>query len=441
VAPNPYLYDMSHTVIIGNGITGITAALTLRQQSAQARITIISGETPYPVARTALMYVYLGQLQPRHLQLYEPWFWQENRLDLLQATVTHLAPEEKSLILEDGTQLTYDQLLLATGSTYHRFYLPGIEAKGVQGLYSWQDLDLMEQNTKGVTKAVIAGGGLIGVEMAEMLRSRGIEVTMLVRETHYWGNNLPTEEATLIARHLKEQGIHVRLETEVAEVLADENGHVRAVRTQTGEELTCQFVGMAIGVKPQIDLAKAAGLETARGILVNEFLETNVPGIYAAGDCAEFREPPLGQVAVEQLWYTGRLQGETVGMTLAGRRTPYARGVWFNSAKFFEVEYQSYGPVPARHPEGIASLLWQNPKKGQSLRIYFRQQDQAVTGFNLLNIRFRQEVCERWIKQEAKLETVIPQLKLAAFDAEFHRLPQKEIFNVYQEYLTTRAAH
>ncbi|WP_048919788.1 NAD(P)/FAD-dependent oxidoreductase [Rufibacter radiotolerans] len=431
---------MSHTVIIGNGITGITAALTLRRQSPQARITVISGETPYPIARTALMYVYMGQLQPRHLQLYEPWFWQENKFELLQTVVTKISPEEKTLKLEDSSFLPYDQLLLATGSTYHRFYLPGLEAKGVQGLYSWQDLELMELNTRGVSRAVIAGGGLIGVEMAEMLRSRGVRVTMLVRETHYWGNNLPPEEATFIVQHLREQGVEVLLETELAEVLSDEKGHVRAVRTQQGQEITCQFVGMAIGVQPQVNLAKSAGLDTARGILVNEFLETNVPGIYAAGDCAEFREPPLGQAPVEQLWYTGRLQGETVGMTLSGRRTTYARGVWFNSAKFFEVEYQSYGPVPARHPEGISSLLWQNPKKWQSLRIYFRQEDQTVTGFNLLNIRFRQEVCERWIKEKATLETVVPHLKLAAFDPEFHRLPQREIFNVYQEYLTNRSA-
>ncbi|GGK86879.1 NAD(P)/FAD-dependent oxidoreductase [Rufibacter glacialis] len=430
---------MSHTVIIGNGITGITAAITLRRQSPQEHITIISSETPYPIARTALMYVYMGQLLPQHLDLYENWFWHENKLNLLQAEVVGITPEDKHLSLDNGTTLLYDQLLLATGSTYHRFYLPGLEAKGVQGLYSWQDLGLMEENTKGIQEAVVAGGGLIGVEMAEMLRTRGINVTMLVRDAHYWGNNLPPEEASIIARHLQEQGVTLLLETEMTEVLADDQGHVRAVLTSRGEEVPCQFVGMAIGVRPRVALAQEAGLETKLGILVNDYLETDLPYIYAAGDCAQFRDPSPGQPAVEQLWYTGRMQGETVGMTLSGKRTKYARGIWFNSAKFFEVEYQSYGQVPARHPAGIASLFWQHPSKHQSIRLYFRRHDQAVTGFNLLNTRFRQAVCEKWIKEEATLQEVLPQLGQAAFDAEFHRLPLKELLSVYNQYLQHHA--
>ncbi|ALI99953.1 NAD(P)/FAD-dependent oxidoreductase [Rufibacter tibetensis] len=429
---------MSHTVIIGNGITGITAAITLRRQSPQEKITIISSETPYPIARTALMYVYMGQLLPRHLDLYENWFWKENRLELVQARVTAISPEDKTLTLDNGSHLPYTQLLLSTGSTYHRFHLPGLEAEGVQGLYSWQDLEQMQKTTKEVTQAVIAGGGLIGVEMAEMLRTRGIGVTMLVRDAHYWGNNLPPEEATIIARHLQEQGVHLQLHTELAEVLADEDGHVRAILTSTQKEIPCQFVGLAVGVRPAIELAQTAGLDTNIGILVNEHLETSLPYIYAAGDCAQFRNPPPGQPSVEQLWYTGRMQGETVGMTLSGKRTRYARGVWYNSAKFFEVEYQSYGQVPARHPEGTSSLFWQHPSKHQSIRIYFQEETTKVTGFNLLNTRFRQEVCEKWIKENATLETVIPHLGQAAFDAEFHRLPLKELSLVYTQYREQR---
>jgi NADPH-dependent 2,4-dienoyl-CoA reductase/sulfur reductase-like enzyme len=431
---------MSHTVIIGNGITGITAANTLRRESPQAKITIISSETPFPIARTALMYVYMGQLLPRHLHLHEHWYWPENRLELVHARVTRLSTEEKKLTLENGSELSYDQLLLATGSGYHRFPMAGLEATGVQGLYSWQDLELMELNTAGISHAVIVGGGLIGVEMAEMLRTRGVTVTMLIRDAHYWGSNLPPQEAAIVAHHLQEQGVTVLFQTELVEVLPDATGKVRAVRTSQGEEIACQFVGLAIGVRPSIKLAQSAGVETHVGILVNEYLETNVPHVYAAGDCAEFRTPPAGQAAVEQLWYTGRLQGETVGMTLAGRRTRYERGVWFNSAKFFEVEYQSYGQVPPQLPAGTDSLFWQHPSKPQSIRIYFNYEGQAVTGFNLLNTRFRQEVCERWIKEKAPLETVLAQLNLAAFDAEFHRLPLRELQHVYTQYQQTRTA-
>ncbi|WP_192820204.1 NAD(P)/FAD-dependent oxidoreductase [Rufibacter sp. LB8] len=425
---------MGHTVIIGNGITGITAAITLRKLRPQERITIISGETPYPIARTAFMYVYMGQLRSQHLQTHEPWFWKENQLDLLFARVQKLHPAEKTMALENGETLAYDQLLLATGSVYRTLPCPGIDASGVHGLYSFQDLTQIEEATKGIKSAVLVGGGLIGVELAEMLRCRGISVTMFIREKHYWGSNLPPEEANLITAHLQHQGVQLLFQTQIAEVLSDAAGKVKAVKTTAGQEIPCEFVGLAIGAQPSIELAKEAGLETQMGILVNEFLETSQPGIYAAGDCAQFKNPKTGHPAVEQLWYTGRMQGETVAHTLSGHKTAYERGVWFNSAKFFEVEYQSYGQVPAVIPPDTESLLWQEPKSNRSIRIYFEKETEAVTGFNLLNVRFRQEVCERWIKEKSTLETVLAQLKQAAFDAEFHRLPLSALFTVYNQY-------
>ena len=221
-----------HFVIIGNGISGITFARHLRKRDDQARITVISGESPYFFSRTALMYVYMGQMKWEHTQPYEPHFWKKNRIDLKQAWVKTLDFETKTLVFESGETLNYDSLVLATGSKPAFFGWPGQDLKGVQGLYSKQDLERMEAITsQPMERAVIVGGGLIGIELAEMLTYKKIPVTFLVRENRFWEQVLPEAEADLVQNHIREHAIDLRLETGLKEILSDSDGNARAVVT------------------------------------------------------------------------------------------------------------------------------------------------------------------------------------------------------------------
>ncbi|QKG55766.1 FAD-dependent oxidoreductase [Hymenobacter sp. BRD128] len=410
-----------HLVIIGNGITGVTAACTARRLNASARITLVSAESAHHYSRPALMYLYLGHLRYADVKPYEDWFWAENRLELVHAEATGVDTAARTVQLATGQVLAYDRLLLATGSVVRTADWPGQQLRGVQGFYGLPDLERMARATQGIGHAVVVGGGLIGVELAEMLHSRGIRVTWLVREQRYWQSVLPPEEAALLTAHIRRHGIDLRLATELREVLGDAQGRVRAVLTTTGQELPAGWVGLATGVTPNLALAQAAGLATDRGILVNELLEASVPGVYAAGDCAQHRQPAPGEVAVEQLWYTGRMQGETVAHTLCGQPTPYRRGQWFNSAKFFSLEYQTYGRVPAQAGADTASFCWQHPSGRHLLRLNFRLSDHAVTGVNALGLRQRQAVWERWLGEQTPIGTVVAQLAAANFDAEFSR--------------------
>jgi NAD(P)H-nitrite reductase large subunit len=410
-----------HLVIIGNGITGVTAAITARRLAPAACITLVAAESTHHYSRPALMYLYLGHLRYADVKPYEDWFWTENRLELVHAEAIGVDTAARTVQLATGTTLAYDQLLLATGSVARTANWPGQQLRGVQGFYGLPDLESMSRDTQGIRRAAVVGGGLIGVELAEMLHSRGIHVTWLVREARYWQSVLPPEESALLAAHIRRHGIDFQENTELREVLGDAHGRVRAVLTTTGQELSAEWVGLAIGVQPNLTLARAAGLETDRGILVNALLETSAPGVYAAGDCAQHRQPAPGEVAVEQLWYTGRMQGETVAHTLCGQPTPYRRGQWFNSAKFFNLEYQTYGRVPAQSVAGIASFCWQHPNGKHLLRLNFQESDQAVTGINALGLRQRQDVWERWLRDKTSIGTVLAQLAAANFDPEFTR--------------------
>ncbi|WP_400191190.1 NAD(P)/FAD-dependent oxidoreductase [Hymenobacter sp. B81] len=417
-----------HLVIIGNGIAGISCALTARRLRPDARISIVSSESRYHYSRPALMYLYLGQLRPADVQPYAEWFWRENRLELVFDTATRLDTAARLVQLAAGPALPYDQLLLATGSRSRFFAWPGQQLAGVQGFYGLPDLARMEQNTRGIERAVVVGGGLIGVELAEMLRSRGVAVTLLVRDAHYWASVLPAPEARLIDQQLGRHGVEVRYGTELAEILGDGQGRVRAVRSGAGEEIPCQWVGLATGVQPNLALVADSAVETDQGILVDELLQTSVPGVYAAGDCAQLRRPGFGEAAVEQLWYTGRMQGETVAHSLCGQPTPYRRGPWFNSAKFFDLEYQTYGRVPAHPAPDLASFYWQHPRREQALRLSFEAAaPHALRGLHSLGLRLRQAVCEQWLREAVPVAQVVAQLAAADFSPEFSPLPAADV--------------
>lgn len=417
---------MQHVAIIGNGVAGITAARYIRKLSDNA-VTIISAETEHHFSRTALMYIYMGHMTYEHTKPYEDRFWRENRLDLVHGLVREIDAAAKQLRLADGRTIDYDILIIATGSRPNKFGWPGENLDGVQGLYSLQDLERMEGNTRGIDQAVIVGGGLIGIEMAEMLRSRHIPVTMLVREESYWGNILPVEEGRLIERHIAEHHVDLRLETELKEILSDADGRARGVVTSKGEEIPCQFVGLTAGVTPNIDPVLGSGVETGRGVLVNDFFETSVPDIYAIGDCAEFGAPKPGHPRIEQLWYTGKMHGEVVAHTICGARTAYERGVWFNSAKFFDIEYQTYGMIwPALLP-GEETFYWEHSDGRKCIRINYSAVDRSVIGFNIFGIRYRQNVCSEWIRERRPVEYVLENLGAANFDPEFFRQYEGDI--------------
>ncbi|MBK9731921.1 MAG: NAD(P)/FAD-dependent oxidoreductase [Chitinophagaceae bacterium] len=427
-----------HIVILGNGISGITAARHIRKGSDH-RITVISKESEYFFSRTALMYVYMGHMKFEHTKPYEDWFWKKNRIDLMQDEIMSVAIENKSLILKTGATITYDKLIIASGSRPKKSGWPGQDLKGVQGLYSKQDLESMEVYTKNIKRAVIVGGGLIGIEMAEMLASRNIPVTYLVREKHFWGSVLPQEEATMINKHILDHHIDLRNKTKLAEILSDEDGRVRGVVTDTNEMIECQFVGLTIGVTPSIDFLKGSGIACRHGVVVNKFLETNIQDVYAIGDCAEFTERLPNRKHIEQVWYTGKIMGEAVAATICNQPMEYTPGNWFNSAKFFDIEYQTYGWVFPGLQAEEQTFYWENPGKQISLRINFHKVSHAINGVMVLGMRLRHLTFDQWIREKKTVEYILEHLPEANFDPEFYKQHERSIIDKFNaEHATTQ---
>ena len=406
-------------VIIGNGISGITTARHLRKKTSHP-IIVISEETPYFFSRTALMYVYMGHLKFEHTKPYEDNFWEKNKIELLQQRVDRVNLEDKELLFEDQTSLNYDYLVIATGSVPMRLHCPGEDLNAVQSFYHKKDLERLESWTSSIETAVVVGGGLIGIELAEMLHSRGKKVHFLIRESSFWNQVLATEESEIINQHLKDKGIILHFSTELRAIKGDEEGRVYAIQTSQNAEIKCEWVGIAIGVTPNIKFLEDSGLSINKGIHVNPSLATTTPGVYAVGDCAELLEPPPGRRTVEPLWYTGRIMGETLAQTLAGKKTIYAPGPWFNSAKFFDIEYQTYGSVAATpNPADEVQFFWKQADKNCSIRLSYHPKNLTFQGVVSLGLRLRHEAFDQWLKKKSSVEEVIKNLKNAYFDPEF----------------------
>lgn len=430
---------MKRIVIIGNGISGITAARHIRKRS-NFEITVISGETEHFFSRTALMYIYMGHMKYEHTKPYEDFFWKKNRITLMKDFVEKINSIEKKLLLASGNEIGFDVLIIASGSKSNKFGWPGQDLKGVQGLYSYQDLEQMENQTRGIKQAVIVGGGLIGVEMAEMLLSRKIGVTFLVRENAFWSNVLPLQEAELISRHVREHHVDLQLSTELKEILDDGNGRVKAVKLSNGEEINCQFVGLTVGVSPNISFLKDSGIETKRGVLVNEYLQTNVPDIYAIGDCVERTYDLPGRRNIEQVWYTGRMMGEVVAQTICSKKTKYEPGPWFNSAKFFDIEYQTYGNVWNELKPNESEFYWEHANGKKAMHFVWDTPSHKFLGINTFGIRLRHEMFDRWLRDGQHIGFVLTHLTEANFDPEFFDRHEEEIIASFNRQFPTLSA-
>lgn len=433
---------MEHIVIIGNGISGVTAARHIRKLSDK-RITIISAETAYFFSRTAIMYVYMGHMKFEHTQPYENWFWKKNRIELVNAYVEKVNHSGKKLHLKGAPDLSYDKLIIATGSKPNKFGWPGQDLKGVQGLYSKQDLEGVEKyapNNKICKRAVIVGGGLIGIELAEMLRSRDIPVTFLVREDSFWNAVLPSGESQLINEHILEHHIDLRLSTNLVEIIADENGRAKAVTTDKGDTIECNFVGLTAGVSPNIDFLKESGIDLGRGVKVNRYLETNINDIYAIGDCAEQHESIGNRRPIEAVWYTGRMMGETVAQTISGNKIEYKPGHWFNSAKFLDVEYQTYGWVFSEKikKDYEKHFHWRHSKEKICITVAYNAETKQFLGINTFGIRMRHEIFDRWLTENRNVDYVMEFLKDANFDPEFYTQYESDIVSKFNSELGTK---
>lgn len=342
-------------VIVGSGIAGLAAAEKLRAKDPASSITMVSEEAHGFYSRPGLAYLLRGDIPERQLGIRTPEDLDALGLHRITAKAEHLVPDSHELIFADGRRLSYDRLLLAPGALAVAAPFPGGDLEGVVKLDSLDDVRDILKRVRRRHPAVVVGGGITALELAEGLRARGMKVHYFLRGTRYWSDVLDEVESEIVLSRLRHEGVEIHFQTQIQQALGD-RGHLRAVQTQAGETIPCEILAVAIGVRPRIDLAKRAGLRVNRGILVDEFLQTSAPDVFAAGDAAEVLDPRTGVAALDVLWPIALRQGQAAGANLAGAQQPYLKETSFNVTQLTGLKVTIIGAVGGGKNEDLVAI-------------------------------------------------------------------------------------
>lgn len=342
-------------VIIGSGVAGIAAIEAIRSLDREGEVVMI-GDDPYGFySRPGLAYYLTGELHDKALFPRTAASYRKMNFRYVKGRVQKILREAHTLEMEGGTSLSYDRLLLAVGAQAAPMKAPGADLDGVLKLDHLEDAKKILKHARRGRTAVVVGGGITALEMVEGFLARGVRVHYLLRGDRYWSNVLDEQESRIVEHRLQEDGVRLHFHSEIAEILG-KKGRVSGVRLVDGKTLACDMVAYAIGVRPRLELAKQGGLEIDRGILVNEYLQTNDPAIYAAGDVAQVYDPATGQSVLDSLWGPARQQGYAAGLNMAGQRTAYRKAVSFNVTRLAGLTTTIIGMVGSGRDDDLVGI-------------------------------------------------------------------------------------
>ena len=346
---------MTHYAIIGTGVAAIAAAEAIRSTDNTGEISFI-GEDPFSYySRPGLAYYLTGELDENLLFPYQKEDYQKLRARFHRASVRRILPDEKVVELDSSARLPYDRLLIATGAQAIALKIPGADLNGVHKLDHLSDTRALLANAKRGRTALVTGGGITALELAEGLAARGVKVHYVMRSERYWPNVLDEIESRIIESLLAREGIHLYHKSEVIEILG-KNGKVVGARLADGRSLRADLFAYAIGIAPRIDLAQEAGIACERGILVNQSMQTNLPDIFSAGDVAQVYDPVSGKHVLDSLWAPAREQGRIAGLNMAGQPTAYQKPAAFNVTRLAGLTTTIIGAVGGGRDDDLEGI-------------------------------------------------------------------------------------
>jgi NAD(P)H-nitrite reductase large subunit len=337
-------------LIIGNSAGGIGAAEAIRETDAAGTIAIVT-EEPYPAYSRPMISKNLAEGCPVERMLFRPAdFYEKHGIrTMLGRKVSSIDTAGHTVTLENGEMLGWDKLLLATGGMP---IIPQMEGLGLRGVFPFIALEdakavdgYIRERPDRQMKAVVIGGGLIGVSASEALIARGVEVTVIEMKDRVLNTILDETCSAMEAEKLTAAGVHIITEHTTSQINGNLAGEVSGVTLDDGRALFCDMVIMAIGVRPRIERAPAAGVNTHRGIIGARHMETSAAGVYACGDAAEAYDFIYGENRLSPIWPNAYLGGRAAGFNMAGKATEYPGGTTMNSMKYFGVNIVSAGMV------------------------------------------------------------------------------------------------
>ncbi len=355
---------MTRYVIIGTGAAGVSAAEAIRQHDKTGEIILIGEEPEGYYSRPGLAYILTKEIPEEQLHPFEPQDFKRLGMQFLNMQATHIDSATGKVTLHDGRKLTFDRLLLATGAEARPAGVPGEKLPtgetlpGVVQLDNFANAREIVQRARKAKAAVVVGGGITALELVEGLLALGVKTHYFLRGDRYWSNVLDETESRIVEHRLQEEGARIHFNTEIEAILQKRAGLfgrgeacVGGVTTKAGDTISCDIVGVAVGVGPRLELAKTAGVRIEKGVVVDKTMQTSMSNIFAAGDVAQDFDPSTGKPVMDVLWPTARDQGRVAGANMAGVHTLYVRNIPLNVTRLAGLTTTIIGAVGGRVPD------------------------------------------------------------------------------------------
>ncbi len=400
-------------VIIGNGIAGLTAAELLRTENAAAPIVVIADDHLPVYYRPALKDYLGGKVGEEKLWARPLSYYLERRIRFLTDRVVGIQVQPHTVFLRSGTVLGYSRLLLATGAHARSINCSGAHLIGVTTLRTVADYQKVIAYLSQVRRVVVVGSGTLALETCETLRHRGYAVTHLLRHRRLWSEVLDTTASDLVLQQEVRDGIDVRYEQEIAEICGKE-GHVIGIITTEGTQIPCELVLLCIGIEPQMEVAKSAGIACGAGVKVDTAMRTLAPDIYAAGDLIETTDPITGRSRVLGQWYPAIQQARAAAysmLDLLDTDQHYHFGNFYNATFLYGLPFASVG-LSAPPAQSMASGQYQEIIADPHPRTYQKVvlQQGVPLGLLALGDRTSSLAWKRAIDHRVNLSSVVARL-------------------------------
>lgn len=368
-------------LIVGNCAAGINAIEGIRRLDKDGKITVVSDENLPAYCRCLIADYVAGVRQKEHLLYRKADFYIRNGVNLiLGERVSRVDVSKKEVILQNENRLSYDKLLIATGAIPKSLGVKGEGKYGVFGFRTLNDADEIIKLADKTGEAVIFGGGLIGLKAAYGLKKRGINVQVMARSPRILSQVVDNQAALIISGWLQENGVTVRTGIAPEEILGDRE--VEEVKLDNGKRIPTKLIIAGKGVMCNTSLVKDSPIKVHWGILADEFLQTNIEGIFVAGDVTETKDLVLEKTQLNALWTAACEQGKIAGMNMVVKNKKYPGSIGANSADFFGLPFISIGYTRVRE-EGYEELAWVNPKKHKYKKVVLKEN--RLVGFTTIN--------------------------------------------------------
>lgn len=335
-------------VVLGNSTAAIAAIESYREIDETSNITIVSKEAWTAPYSRPLIAEYLSGEKTYEEILYRPeTFYEEKKITILNdLEAVQIDSESQVVQLNDGQNICYDRLLIATGSTPTCLNIPGIQREGIHSFWTLEDAQQIAKSVKVNETAVVAGAGLVGLSAAHALSMLGLKVVVVELLNQILAQNLDITAAQIVQMYMGKQGLIVLTGRGIQEIRGDgENGNVTGVILDDGRQIPCELVIMCTGVRPAINFLKDSRIRTASGVLVNNYLQTSEPNVYAAGDVAQPYDPVFREHRMVANLGNAREQGRIAGKNLAGDKREYKGGIAMVAMRYFGIPWISVGAI------------------------------------------------------------------------------------------------